>query len=211
MACTVEKYKAYREVDRKLHSKLMNKGLLSEVMMKAGKLLRIVREKTFIFESTSEMNAVTDLALHEYRERGKTGIERYREEVGGQDEVEKEILDAYIASCASLFRVIAISGSDRTLLLRDLLGKRGEVKLTDIHLSETAVVGILLFLRVVPLADFNMTSGVMFAFPGGRDDYLLKKYRKLGAKAPSDVDAMKRFIAFFWLNRTEGVEVGYKE
>ena len=74
MACTVEKYKAYREVDRKLHSKLMNKGLLSEVMMKAGKLLRIVREKTFIFESTSEVNAVTDLALHEYRERGKTGI-----------------------------------------------------------------------------------------------------------------------------------------
>ena len=107
--------------------------------------------------------------------------------------------------------MIAVSGSDRTLLLRDLLGKRGEVKLTDIHLSETAVVGILLFLRVVPLADFNMTSGVMFVFPGGRDDYLLKRYRKLGAKAPSDVDAMKRFIAFFWLNRTEGVEVGYKE
>lgn len=211
MTSTVEKYKAYREADRQLHHKLMDKALPSEAMMKVGKLLRIVRDKTFIFESTSEMNAVTDLALHEYRVHGKTGIERYREGVGGQDEIEREILDAYVASYTSLFKVAAISRSDHALLLRDLLGQRGEIRLTDIHLSETAVVGILLFLRVVPFADFNTTSGVILVFPGDREDYLLKKYGKMSAKVPSVADSTKRFIAFFWLNRTEGMEARYKE
>lgn len=204
----LDKYKTFWEASRALHSKLMKQGISTEVMMKSGKLLRIVRDKTFMFESEAEMAAVMEFALHEYRVNGKTGVETYDEDVGGESEIETEILHALVDSYTSLFEVVTIVMPDHTLLLRDVLGKRGDVWLTDINLSETAAVGFLLFLRVLSFADFNATSGITFAFAGDRKGHLLKKHRKLSDKHPSASDSLKRFIAFFWLHRTDGCAWG---
>ncbi|MBI4316908.1 MAG: hypothetical protein HY675_00340 [Chloroflexi bacterium] len=91
---------------------------------------------------------------------------------------------------------MAVSKSDHSLTLRDLLSEREDVKLTDVGFSQTAIVGSLLFLRVVPFDDFNMTSGIAFVFPDDLESYLLRKYKKLAKKVPSESDSTKRFVSF---------------
>ncbi|MBU4492672.1 MAG: hypothetical protein KKD69_09455 [Euryarchaeota archaeon] len=55
-----------------------------------------------------------------------------------------------------------------------------------------------------------MTSGVAFAFPGELEEYLLRRYKKLSKKVKSDSDSIKRFVSFFRLNKTDGIEVIYE-
>jgi hypothetical protein len=81
----------------------------------------------------------------------------------------------------------------------------------DIALSETATLGMLLFIRLVSFADFNMTSGISFIFPGHLEGYLLRKQRKLGRKVQSDSESIRRFVSFFQLSKTDGIEVRYEE
>jgi hypothetical protein len=91
------------------------------------------------------------------------------------------------------------------------MNRRGDIGLTDITLSDTSTTGTLLFLRLVSFADFNMTSGLTFAFPAGYEEYLLRKYRNLSRKVKSDSEAVRRFVSFFNLSRTDGFEMEYTE
>ena len=61
------------------------------------------------------------------------------------------------------------------------------------------------------LADFNMTSGISFAFPSDLEGYLIRKYKKLTKKVESDSESVKRFVSFFMLSKTDGLEVKYEE
>lgn len=209
MTATLESYKAYRERAKQLHTKIMHK-CLADAPFEIGRLLGIVRGKTFIFESMNEMNAVTDMALHEHRVNNKNAIEVYRETVGWDSEMEKEILDALLSSYVSLFRITAIAKSEHMLLLHDLFCQKRSIELTDIGFSETASVGILLFLRVVPFRDFKMASGGTFVFPSGREESLLRSYGRLSKRLGARSESLKRFASFFWLNRKDGLEVRYE-
>lgn len=53
-------------------------------------------------------------------------------------------------------------------------------------------------------------SGVSIVFPGNLENYLLMRYKKLSKKVKSDSDSIKRFISFFRLNKTDGIEVRYE-
>jgi hypothetical protein len=49
-----------------------------------------------------------------------------------------------------------------------------------------------------------------FVFPGNLEIYLLRRYKKLSKKVKSDNDSIKRFVSFFELNKTDGMEVRYE-
>lgn len=151
-----------------------------------------------------------DFFLNEYQVGTKNYVEIYKEKVGGQNEIEKEILDALLSSYTSLFKILSTSQAENTLLLNDILNNKSDIKLTDINFSKTATPGFLLFTRLVPFKDFNATSGVSFAFPGDLEEKILRKYKKLREKVKSDSHSIKRYVSFFKLSRTEGLEVGYE-
>jgi hypothetical protein len=90
------------------------------------------------------------------------------------------------------------------------LNKKDNIKLIDIAFSKTAIIGLLLFIRLVPFKDFNMTSGVSFVFPEDLKENLLRRYKKLSKKVESDSDSIKRFVSFFRLNKIGGMEVRYE-
>ena len=96
------------------------------------------------------------------------------------------------------------------MLLRDLLNDRDDVSLTDINLSRTAVPGFLLFLRVVPLRDFNITSGFMFAFRGQLESRLLAGYKRPAKKSEPRDDAQRRFVHFLKAYRAHGIETRFE-
>ena len=206
----VEKYKTYRNIGKELNHKIMDTCVSRDVLMGSARLLDIVREDTLIFGSKDETNILMDFVLNEYQVNNKNAIEIYREKVGWQNEIEKGILDALLSSHTSLFKVISVSKAENTLFLSDLLNKRDNIKLIDIAFSETAIPGLLLFIRLVPFKDFNMTSGVSFIFPGHLKRYLLRRYKKLSRKVKSDRDSIKRFASFYRLSETDGMEVRYE-
>lgn len=207
---TQEKYKLFRNAGIELNHKIMNKSLGRDVLMKSARLLGIVHGDTIVFDSEDETSVLMDFALNDYPLGNKNTVEIYREEIGWQNEVEKEILDALLSSYTSLFKVISILEAENALYLKDLLNKKDNIKLIDINFSKTAVPGLLLFIRLLPFKDFCATSGISFIFPGSLEMYLLRRYKKLIKKINSDSDSVKRFVSFFKLNKIDGMEVRYE-
>ncbi len=208
-ASVIEKYKEYRKIGKELNNKIINTSLDRDVFMKAARLLGIARGETLIFESEDETSVLMDFALHDYRTNKQNTIEIYREKIGGENEIEKEILDAFISSYTSLFKIISISEAENSLILNDLLNKKDNIKLIDIALSQTAVPGLLVFIRLVPFKDFNMAAGSSLAFPADSEKYILKRYKILSRKVKASNDAIKRFVSFYKLSKTDGIEVRY--
>ena len=206
----IEKYKTYRKVGMELNHKMIDTCLDHDVLMESARLLGIARGDTLRFDSEDEMNVLMDFALNEYRVNNKNTIKIYLEKMGWQNEIEKDILDALLSSYTSLFKVTSISKAENTLFLNDILNKKNNIKLIDIALSKTAIPGLLLFIRLLPFRDFNMTSGMCFVFSGDLEGYLLRRYKKLRKKVKSDSDSIKRFISFFRLSKTDGIEVRYE-
>lgn len=205
-----EKYKTYRSVGRELNNKIAATYAKRRVLLKSAKLLGIVKRGVLVFDSEDEMDVLMDFALNEYRVNNQNAVELYRRQTGLENEIEEEILDALVSSYTSLFKITSVSKRQHLLVLSDLLNRREDIELIDIGFSRTAIPGLLLFLRVVHCKDFNMSSGIAFVFPGDLEDYLLGRYKRLRGRAKSRQNSIKRFVSFYKLSKTDGIEVRYE-
>ena len=210
MPVNIVQYETFRKIGKELNHKIMKTCLDSDVLMKAAHLLGVRRGDTLFFDREDETNILMDFALHEYRVNNKNTVEIYREQVGGTTEAEKEILDALVSSQTSLFKIDSLLAEENAILLNDCMKKGESLILTDFGLSQTAIPGLLLFLRAVRLKYFNVTSGISFAFPANLEDYLLRRYKKISKKIEPENESLKRFISFFELHKTNGLEVSYE-
>ncbi len=205
----IEKYKKYKRIGIELNHKIMRSSCLNRnTLLKSGKLLGIVRHGTFVFDSEDETSVLMEFALNE-RGSGKTVVEIYREKVGGENDIEKEILDGLISSYTSLFKVVYVSERRNRVVLHDLLNKRENTEIIDISFSKTGIPGMLVFIRLISLQDFNKTSGVSFAFQGNREEEIIRKYQEISKRIKSRNESLKRFVAFYKLSKTHGIEVSY--
>jgi len=116
-----------------------------------------------------------------------------------------EILTAQSLSYTSLFKITETDPVNATITLSDLLNNNQELKIININLSRTAYPGLLIFTRIEPFADFNASSGMFALFSGDSERSLLKKMKIMMRKVKSDVESVQRFVAFFKLNRKEGL------
>jgi hypothetical protein len=206
----VDRYRMYREANRKLNHKVMNACLERDAFMSAANLLGIAEGNAVFFDNMDETDVVMDFALNDYTVEGKNAIQIYRQRYGG-DELELDVLDALLSSYTSLFKVTSLSRREKLVFFDDIINRRSHIGLIDIALSNTATVGMLLFFRLLSFSDFNMASGVSFAFPGELERYLLRKYKRLSKKVEADSDSIKRFVSFFWLSKTDGSKMRYEE
>ena len=207
---TLEKYKKYREISKILIEKIINTSFDNNILKKSGKLLGILKNDTFVFNNEEETDILMDFALNEYKLKDKNTIQIYKETVGGKNEIENEILNAYISSHTSLFKIISISQEENTLALYDILNKRYNIKLIDFSFSKTAFPGLILFIRIVPFKDFNITSGVVFAFKSNLKKEIIREYKSIKKGLKFGNSSIKRFIAFHQLNQDYGLEVRYR-
>ncbi len=155
----IEKYKEYRKISKELNNKIMDKCLDPDVFKKSARLLGAARGDTLILDNEDELNILMDFALREYKINKQSTVEIYREKVGWENEIEKEILDAFISSYTSLFKITSISKAEKSLILEDILNKKDNIKIIDRALSKSAIPGLLVFIRVIPFKDFNFGSG----------------------------------------------------
>ena len=151
-----------------------------------------------------------DFALNDLKTDDKTVLQMYRDKTGGPKDIEKEILSALISSYTSLFRVDSISASDNILYLSDLLNNRTDIGLIDVGLSQSAIPGILLFIRLVPFKSIFMTSGISFIFRPDLGNTLLRQYKKFSKRVDVIKDPAERFLFFFKKNEVHGIDVRFE-
>lgn len=206
----LEKYYTYRKTSIKLNNNILKTCLERPILLRSATLLDIAKGNTFEFDTEDETSVLMDFALNDYTVDNKNIVQIYREKIGWKNEIEKDILDALMSSYTSLFRIISISKSESILFLKDILNNLdNEIKLVDDGLSKTAIPGLLIFIRILPFDKFNMTSGVFFAFNGYLENDLLKRYKTLTNNVKSDLEAVRRFVSFHKLSKTDGIEALY--
>ncbi|ELY62734.1 hypothetical protein C492_07520 [Natronococcus jeotgali DSM 18795] len=203
----LERYQRFREQGRELHSKIFDVYLDRDIIDETSQLLDLDRDgDALLYDTEEEQSVHMDFILHEYHQNGTTFVERYRDEEGGDSELERELLDAMVRAETSLFRVTEIDSSASQVVLEDVLGDETGIELTDRNFSRTAPPDILLFLRLVRLEDITMTSGLSFAFRPSTEEHLVSVYDQV-LERTNRPESMSRFIIFHKLNRKYGLDV----
>ncbi|OGD56223.1 hypothetical protein A2V71_02760, partial [Candidatus Berkelbacteria bacterium RBG_13_40_8] len=199
----IEKYIKMREAGMAANSKLM-KYVSKDMMNHAVKLLGIrMQGNTILFDNEEETSYLMNFLLYDYKINGKNTVQVYQESHRANTEIENEVINSMRSSYSSLFEVTSIRGF--TISLRDLFRETDKPKkLIDVAFSMTASSGTLLFIRLVPVGDRYMTSGVSFIFRKEIKQYLLRRYRKISKKIQAGDQDMKQYIAFFKLNKECG-------
>jgi hypothetical protein len=202
----IRKYQQYRGIAQKLSEKVIEKFTDNQSLKVVGKLLGITEGTTVVLDSEEELNFVMDFSIFEYQVEGKNFVQRYQEdETAKKTEIEMEILTAQSLSYTSFFKITETDPVNATITLSDLLNNNQELKIININLSRTAYPGLLIFTRIEPFADFNAASGMYALFSEVSERSLLKKMKIMMRKVKSDVESVQRFVAFFKLNRKEGL------
>jgi len=211
---TLSKYKKYREVGKALNHKIIDRYVDRQTYLRSGKYLGVVslvKRDTIVLDSESESAALMDFGINEYQINGKKPVELYKETVLLENNIEGEILDGLLKSYTSLFTIADINKKENKLTLNDLLNKSIDpIQIIDIGFSQTAIPGFLLFLRIVPLVEFNISGGIAFVFHNDLEENLLKEYKQIAKRVKSSNESIKKYVAFFKLNRRYGIETEFK-
>jgi hypothetical protein len=204
---TVVAYKEYKNTAKNLVQEIIEYYTDEKALNYTSQLMGIKHGKELLLESEEEINFLMDFMVYEYQVDGKNFLERYLNSGQDLNLKETEIIKAKLSAYTSLFEIFETDANSATVTLIDQLNAGEVVKILDINLSKTASPGILLFTRIIPCKDFNTTSGIFAIFSGKSLKALLKKYKVMKSRVKSDRESVQRFIAFFKINRTEGLDV----
>jgi hypothetical protein len=203
-------YKNYRQVGMDLNTELI-KQVDVEVFVHAANLLGLLEKGNVVIKERQQSDYLYDFVLHENLNNQYTMVEKYKANNSSEDELKTTVLNAFLSSYTSLFKIIAVTAETSTLELQDVLNSdRENVFVTDLNFSKTAKVGMLLFSRILTFDDLAMFSGSSFLFKAEHESYIHTKYKKLIKKVPIENEPAKRFVAFYQLNQTDGLKIQKK-
>jgi len=206
----IKKYKNYRKAGKVLNDKIIDRYINREMILLSGKHLGLINKDGLIFDNELETIVLMDFSINECRINRKTAVELYKDNVIIDNDIEYDILNGLIKSYTSLFKIADIKRSEKKLILADLLKNNdNQIEITDIGMSQTAAPGLLIFLRLIPLADINIGGGFGFPFGEELEELLLKEYKKIAKRVKSSDESIKRYVAFFKLFKRYGMEMGF--
>jgi len=154
----VARYKELRKITRELHNEVLPKYLSKRTFEVCGKKLGVLRNNTFVLDNMDQTGVIMDYCIYDYEECGLNAVSRY-------------IADSELDPGSDEYAVVrAMSESFHTLVqvedvlpgvgvrANDLMADR-QYLLIDMGLSHTAVRGVVIAVRLLPFADFVMTTG----------------------------------------------------
>jgi hypothetical protein len=198
-------YKNYRQVGMDLNTELIQQ-LDVEVYVKAASLLDLFEKGRIVFKQRQQNDYFYDFVLHENINNQYTMVEKYKESYTNKDELKTKVLNAFLASYTSLFKIVSVTPETSTLELEDLLNPGSEnIFVTDMTFSKTAKPNLLLFSRILPFDELSIFSGSSFIFRGEHEAFILLRYKKIMKKVPLESEAAKLFVTFYQLNQSDGL------
>lgn len=210
MTDLLDQYKHLRKELVNLHSAVLKKCTNNDVTQSA-KVMGILRNNTMVLNSENEKDSHMDFLVYGAGKSGKSILERYMETHDPANEDEKALLEAMKKSTISLYEVAETNRNEKFIMLKDVFDSGATFKVIDTGMSASLKEETLVFTRLIHLEKFSMTSGLGFVFSPSHKEYLLKRSRKLIRKINSGNPETDRFIAFFTLNRSDGLAMMYGE
>ena len=202
-------YRAIRESGKELGSKIFKYAVDNNKneMISTAKLLGLWNGKMFIFESENDSNALMDFLVFEKPTQNTPAFKRFHMSNPGLNDVQQEQINGMYHNFSSLFEVKSIDRMGNTLVLADLLdNNRKEYLLMDIGMSKTAPVGFVMFTRLIPIRDINMTSGVSFGFENKYKDKLLSAISLATFQKRRKLNSNEIYVLMHNKNRQFGME-----
>jgi hypothetical protein len=211
---TIKRYKKLRKAQKSLNTKLLDslpdgaKGG-SLFLTAARELGYQVKGDTIVFPSEAAMDRLYEFLLYVPSKNGKSMAEKFLETEHDLTPDEEMILRKALESEPSLFRVAGANKQAAQVRLHDLLSKRPEVLITDIHLSQTTRRGYLLFARILETPDVTFSSGTTMVFPEEDEPFLVKKCRQFRRVKNPFLRARKRFAFFAAMQEQSRIDILY--
>ena len=174
------RYRRMRKISFKLN-KVLPTYMPKEALEATARKLGFWQNGTVVFDNMDQSCVLFDQAIHGWFRDGKNAVDRYMDQhppVPGSDQ--EAVLAAKKLAFHSLFQVEQIV-PDVGVHVRDILYGRRHF-LADVGFSQTAVKGMVLASRVLPVEDFVMTAGA--ALPVDADT-LVKISRLEALKDPA--------------------------
>jgi hypothetical protein len=213
---TIRSYRELREVGRVFHGKVL-KVIPRPIIVSTATELGLWR-KGILVASEDGADVLADRMIYDKRWAGKSVLEHFEEEVAQSawTDGERRFARAMRTAYMSLFEIVDTCPGSHVVLVDRLAGARsGEtgprIELVDLGLSETALPGASLAVRLLDAGGFFMSTGVGFPFPAGREAAIL---RYLGDTEPgfrkNRLDIPEDYSLFFYrLHRRFGIGVTY--
>lgn len=211
MNSTIEKYRNIRTVGMELNGEFL-KCLHPNDMRIAMRALGVLKGDKIVLSSDADMDRCYDFVVHNFRNSaGSNLIDIYAEKNSDLSGVEKEIIEASLASKSSLFKIVDIDPHAQTLELADLIGTGDNINVLDIGFSSnSASKYLLMYSRIISFDDFKMTSGAPLLFHPEYKETLLDKYKQKMKKVVVGDEQTKMSAAFFQLYQRYGIQsMGY--
>jgi hypothetical protein len=200
---SVRRYRHYRAAELALNNQIMESALPRAVFDRAVRGLGVGAQHQLELESEDELSVLMDYAFYEVGQPGARVVDRYCEQPGGKDQLERELLDAMAASSVGLFRVGAIDKRLCQLTLKQLAPAERDVIITDINFSKSPIQGAVLFSRLLELSELIMTGGAALAFEGEMEAQVVRLWAQ---SVPRE-----RYRRIFKLHRLKGVPMVYAD
>ena len=202
-------YRTIREVGKEIGSKIFNYAVDSnkQDLISAAKLLGFWNGKVMVFDSEMDMEIMMDFMVFEKVTASIPASKRFHMTNPELNDLQQEHMDGILNNYPSLFEVKSIDSIGNTIVLEDLLdANRKEYLLMDIGMSKTTVLGLILYNRLIPIRDINITSGVSFIFENSYKDKLLSAISLAAFKKRRKLTSSEMFILMNERNRQWGME-----
>lgn len=203
----ISRYREIRSIGMALNTKLF-KAIDGIELRIAARSLGLLKNGKLIIKNEADMDRFTDFLINDHIDQnGKTVVTKYLEQkANGLTKDEKIILDSLLLAKPSLYEVIEIDRSNSSITLTDILNEEPDYIVTDLGLSQSSILGKLLFTRLVCLEDIRFTSGAAMLFEGIHKNELLEKRKLYAQKSPAKSESARQVAAFMKLHKKIGFQ-----
>ncbi|WP_248928632.1 hypothetical protein [Paenibacillus hamazuiensis] len=200
----LDQYKSYRKMQFELHKKILKEIARINDLKKSAEMLGVLKNNDIVLEKEEERDSLLDFIVYETTVTGPSAFTLYAEKHPPANEEEAELYQAMKRSATALYEIEDIDVSACILKLKGM-DTNQVVNVIDLGMSQTLKKGMLLFSRIVRFDEYGMTSGLVYGFSENHRVYVMSRSRKLMKKVKSGNESVDRFVAFFHLNRSDGV------
>ncbi len=197
-------YRTFQQRLIELQQAAVNWGLdhQPEFRRAARKLGMLAEDSTLLFDDESEMSILMDGFIYEEHIQQHKVVAAFLSGYTCQDEIDRLLTDAMRKAKFGLYRIEAIARERAEIELKALITEVTDATLINVGLSQTAKPGLILALRALRLPEFSMASGVFFPFAAGKEQRLMREWRKK--------QGLERYAHLFRLSRKEGVQTVFE-
>ena len=204
----IDEYKAIRESGQEVLDMIFKYAAENnkQAIISSAKLLGFRDGKRMVFASENDSETLMDFMVFEKSTQNDAAYQRFYRSCPTLDELQQVNMNGILHFYSSVFEVKSIDHKGYTIVLGDLMDAGREYQLIDIEMSKTVPAGFIIFTRLIPINDVNMTSGVGFGFNRIDKDKLLSAISLAEFKHRRKLTKTELFILMHEKNRQYGVE-----